>query len=410
VVDENVQSTRYRYLETIRRYAGDRLSESDETVAARQRHLAWCLDLAECAEPHWWDARQGELLETIDAEYENIRVALEWSLGVDPDAGAQLVGSLWPYWYLRRRITEGSRWLHAMIERPARDKTLRAKVLLGAGYIAHGRYEFDLGRSLAEESLSIFREIGDKRSVGWALDNLASLALMAGEVGQARAQLEESLANFQEVDFKPGIGKVLRDLGVAAEGDGDLDRAWSYYSASTTLLRGVQDCWNLGWSVRQLGVLAWLRGDHRQAKDSLFEALGLFRDIDARGDVAGLLRDLGNLTEQEGDHARARTLLQESLHLSREVGMRSATVKAIYSLGFHAVGVGAVTRGVQLLGAGAALLPLIALHGPERVAYDVSLAQARTVLGEEPFALAWSRGQAETLEQAVAYALEDNGG
>jgi hypothetical protein len=44
----------------------------------------------------------------------------------------------------------------------------------------------------------------------------------------------------------------------------------------------------------------------------------------------------------------------------------------------------------------------------ERAGHDQAIASARAVLGEDAFAMARAEGQAMTLEQAVAYALEEN--
>ena len=70
---------------------------------------------------------------------------------------------------------------------------------------------------------------------------------------------------------------------------------------------------------------------------------------------------------------------------------------------------GAPARGVTLLGAGAGGEGLIGtVHVPDvRAEAPGFLEQARAALGEAGYAAAWAAGQAMTLEQAVAYALED---
>src|SRR5207237_867951 len=75
----SAEPARYRFLETIRQYALDRLLESREAAAARQKHLAYFLGLAEQAEPHLRGRDQVRWLDRLEAEHDNLRAALEWS-------------------------------------------------------------------------------------------------------------------------------------------------------------------------------------------------------------------------------------------------------------------------------------------------------------------------------------------
>jgi predicted ATPase len=49
---EGEDTARYRMLETVRQYAEERLRAQGEAEAVRDHHLAWCVALAEEAEPH----------------------------------------------------------------------------------------------------------------------------------------------------------------------------------------------------------------------------------------------------------------------------------------------------------------------------------------------------------------------
>ena len=66
---------RYRLLETVRQYAKERLEEAGEKGQTRTRHLAFFVDLAEEASPHLMGPEQGEWLERLDLERENLLVA-----------------------------------------------------------------------------------------------------------------------------------------------------------------------------------------------------------------------------------------------------------------------------------------------------------------------------------------------
>ena len=119
IAEPAADGTRYRLLDTIRQYAADRLAELGGTEAARQRHAAAFLRLAE---------RQRDPA-VLDYEADNFRGALEWSLSRGNPAGPQLARALGEYWLYRGLVQEGRGWLErALTLRPA-DGHLRADLL-----------------------------------------------------------------------------------------------------------------------------------------------------------------------------------------------------------------------------------------------------------------------------------------
>ena len=68
--------TRYRMLETIRAYAGEKLDAAGERAAAEAAHAAFVLDLVEEAEPHIRRRDQLVWLARLRAEADEIDLAL----------------------------------------------------------------------------------------------------------------------------------------------------------------------------------------------------------------------------------------------------------------------------------------------------------------------------------------------
>ena len=87
---------RYRMLETVRRYARERLEEGDEVDAVRRRHAMFFLALAEEAEPAVEWGQLQERLERLETEHDNFRVALQWLLeqGEDTELGLRMGAAL----------------------------------------------------------------------------------------------------------------------------------------------------------------------------------------------------------------------------------------------------------------------------------------------------------------------------
>src|SRR5450755_1643648 len=96
-------------LETLRAYASDRLAESGESFSANAWMSEWAVNAAEQA-GEGFDRTVPDLRVAavwLDAEYGNLRQALDWSLDHDPLVGLRLAAELARWWRLRGRYGEG---------------------------------------------------------------------------------------------------------------------------------------------------------------------------------------------------------------------------------------------------------------------------------------------------------------
>ena len=174
ITTERGGQARYRRLETIRQYAREKLLESEESEAMRNRHLAYLLQLAEAAEPHLRRAEQVEWLRSLDPEIENFRAALEWALSKpSPEEVHRLAAALGRYWSLRGHWLEGAKWLTAALKWTAAEETqteraARARALYTDAMMADLLDDLDRIRSSAEASLALCQAVGDAWGTAFA--------------------------------------------------------------------------------------------------------------------------------------------------------------------------------------------------------------------------------------------------
>ena len=134
------EATRFRMLETVREYAAERLADAGEAAAARRAHAAWYRRLVETAPPA--GGADHELwLRRFDAEQDNLRAALDWSLGEGADPGTALVvaGRGWWYWWVTGQMAEGRRWLGRALAAAGTPPTRRPGRRRGERRAARGR-------------------------------------------------------------------------------------------------------------------------------------------------------------------------------------------------------------------------------------------------------------------------------
>jgi predicted ATPase/class 3 adenylate cyclase len=348
---EQGQETRYQLLETIRQYALERLAAS-EGATIRQQHLAYFVQLAERAEPNLRAFDMLVWLNRLEAELDNIRTALEWALETDVEAELRLAGALWWFWHIRSHGNEGCDWLERAlsietIERgeqpiwPARAM-ICGKALNVAGYLRLMQGETEKGAVCTAESLALFRELGPagKRGMAYALLNLGVAASHRPDIARAKSLSEESLALFREVGDKFGMAECLESLGDHALADGDPEHARTIWEEGLALRKEIGDRDGIALLYSMLGDLAFRHGDYQRAITLYQESLAGFREVGNKTYVARTLGALGEMAWAYGDYGQAATMAETALAISQE-----SRDELEVALAFHCLGTMAWVRG-----------------------------------------------------------------
>ena len=223
-------------LETIREYALDRLEADDDLDGARRRHADYYAGLAERANDQIDSPAQLTALDRLEAEHDNLRAALAWSLetpAADPASqgeraviGLRLVQALATFWYQHGHATEGRRWLQRAMDLASGDGGAPlARVAHGLGVLMDQQGEPDAARRMFERSLAIWRELGDRGQQARQLNSLGITYRHLGQLATARAFLEQSAAIARDIGSPVRLGAALTNLGQTESQAGNLDRA-----------------------------------------------------------------------------------------------------------------------------------------------------------------------------------------
>jgi predicted ATPase/DNA-binding SARP family transcriptional activator len=381
---------RYRLLEALREFASGQLSP-EERAALGRPHAVYFLALAEQAAPAVKGPERAQWLDRLEQEHDNLRAALDWSLGASPqerercELGLRLAAALAGFWFTRGFIREGRERLTAALARMDRWPELMAP-----GSVP--------GAPLVETDLDLWIKV---------LDGAGTLALAQNDFGTARALYEQRLALYERHDDPRGVLETLLHLGTVAGCEGSLAVARSFYEQSLALSRQLGDQTPMAQALSGLGGLAELEGDYPRAASYFEQGVPLAREVGAQSCLVWGLHAWGFVTWQQGDVDAGRALLEESLEMFREMGHRYGLARSLERLGGLALTLRQTERAARLYGAAASLREQIGSPlGPlGQAELDRDVAAIRTALGEPGFAHAWAEGRALTLEQALEYAL-----
>ena len=474
--EERSGSMRYSMLESIHQYALGRLAAAGEAAALHRRHMSWLLDFAGQADLAGPD--QAAWLDLLEADRDNFRAGLEWSLtpagpgdalartvapapnadqglaapppGPDPEQALALTGALAPFWLVRGPIALARTALDAALAAagPQADTRLRAIALDGAGQLAAVQADQDAQRRYQQESLAIWRELGDDVRIASTLSDLGSAAHFRGEYPMAQALHAEALELAERTGDAQQTGQALSGLGRLALHRGDLDQATVYYTQSMARFAGIGNLRRATLILGNLGVVAINSGDLALAEQRLTEHLENARRLGDHKLTSGALTNLGLVAYRAGDLDRAAGLHQQALELSEQLGDRRLAVVALGNLGlvaarrrnypaaaqFHlrslvlaeSVGerrsvaemleelaavesaAGNAARAATLFGASQAIREDIGapIAGPDRTRLNGARDAAAAALGEEAFSAAHQAGLRMSAEQAVALAKD----
>ncbi|MGH3147749.1 MAG: ATP-binding protein [Rubrobacter sp.] len=365
---------RYRMLEPVRQYALEELKESGEADQVLGRHAGHYLALAELAGPQikGWD--QGEWLDRLETESDNLRAAISRSAEAgDIETASRICWSIGMYWVMRARHSEGLRLMEQVLahaeDMPAGQ---RVRILWPMTVCIYGSRDNERLMVLSEEAVALARQAGDAHAEANMLGMAGFAALQLGDLDRAAGLLEESLALCRERELDWEAAQILTHLAVPPMRRGEYERAAGYAREALVITERIGDRLAGNIAIQMLAQAAWAAGDGEGATRYFRHSLELAYELADRVNSAYCLRALATVEETR----------DEPRHTARMLGAAEALLEA-------------------------AGVPTYAMSDHE---FHLDAEKAvREELGQEAWLTARDEGREMTFDQAVAYALEVDG-
>jgi predicted ATPase len=357
---------RLAMLETIREYASDQLAERGADRAA-QRHAHFFAELVEAIAEDLSTGRH-EAMEAIAADYSNIRQALGWLRTTEPPTFVGTVTHLSRFWIISAELDEGRRWLELAVA-AADSPDVRSTALGGLISVAFQQGDVERAEQLCQERLECCRALGDIAGVIRGTGTLGSIAAHRRDFATADALIAEAitLAENSGDDWAVATGLINR-MAVATE-SGDWPAAKTLSKEALIKAQEVGDEEGIAIALWSLGFFELREGRLEEARPWLAESLQVCVSLHATRRIADCLLALAVAAGENKEGERAARLLAKAETLRQETGGPWEGV----DIGLHA-------------------------NATHAVATQLATADA---------AVAWSQGEAMSLEAAVDYALAE---
>jgi predicted ATPase/class 3 adenylate cyclase len=334
---------RFRLLDTIREYAGERLADRGEALEIERRHRLAYVELARRAAPELRSADQRRWLDLLEREHDNLRAAIRRAIELpDPETALDLGYLLWRFWQQRGHLNEARSRLEEIEARPwARDDPLRwARLQEALGGVAYWHARMEDAARHYDEAQAYWETQDDPTELANALYNRSFADLLntmeivrsmpgrAGEVpaiaAEMRGRLERALPLYRAAGDRHGEGSVMWAIGTA---DYFVDRpadAEHWFVGSLAAFEEVGDETMAAWARHMQGTTELKLGKLDDARETLTRAI---RHFHAAGDVSGMILvhdDFSAHAAATGDFARAGRLRGAARALQATTGTNLA--------------------------------------------------------------------------------------
>ena len=412
VVGVGVGEPRFMMLETIREYATEKLEASGELDAISECHCEYFVRFAENAEEEIRGKEQLLWMRRLDAEQNNLRAALEWSLSRDDLAqkGLRLVGALSRYWQSRAYLIEGRQWCEQLLSKTEQSEPSieRVKALRTLAFMIFEQGNFVEARSILEQCLEMSRALSYDWGVASSLNGLGPVALWLGEYNLSLSFTQEALAIWRRLGHKTAIANALSLTGTILMLKEEHRAAQPPLDEALAIFRELGDDLGITSTLSEHGSVAFHRGEYDKARALLEESLSLARELGTDWMIAKCLARLGVIALRQGDARQAEALSQEGLDRFRKSGNKRWTRWYLVGLAEVARLRGMVRRASKLIGASEGAISAAGGHYEPGMRDEVEriIAAIRTELGDDSVAGLEAEGRAMSPEEVITYALE----
>jgi predicted ATPase/DNA-binding XRE family transcriptional regulator len=451
--EPHIEETRFNFLETIHEFAREKLKQSGEEIAIKNRHLAYFCQMAEQFEVEIEGKNQTAWLDRCEAELNNLHAALDWSLkeGADLETGTRLAASLGLFWYLHSHFLEGLERSKVFLQkvRDLGDEKTLAKLLFRTADLHLHRAEFDSALRLVKESVALCKKIEDMRLLAWALYVQGDICLAIHDLTAAEASLAESVDVCLATQYEAVQDISLLLLSTVLLRQGNLDRAHETIQEGLALANKLSDPWAIAAGLGTLGEILLKKKNYVEARLNFERSLEASHVVGDKFIIGGSLVNLAILTNIQGRFEESDRYAEEALSIFQLVGDETQQPLPLRIMGYASIQAGNLVRArilmresligytnLQDLGGQLACLISIAqcflaekdankavslcaladchirekhlkLQEPDEVAFGEVLKQSKKKLGSSKYQSAYKEGEGLKLEKTILELLDD---
>lgn len=409
LVVADVETRRFRLLESVRAFALEQLAAAGEAEVLAVRHARWVADLADRVVASW--ATSSDLSDTVDGELDNARTAIDWALSHDElslagrsiSGFAAVINRLLGQRELTCRLELILSRLDAELEPAVAVRVLRAL----AGAVSGSRRV-----EAAQRALTLAERCNDVLFIALSLGELSIGLYQTGRANEGRPHIERAVSVVRGHNLRGIYSFTLNMAGIIANECGDYERARQVYTEGLAVAEETGALDTVIAIRANMAENEFRMGDAKRALE-----LAIVAEDTARAECSNLrlVRALQNGVAYRlalGDFAAARSYALEALRLAIAGSYDFHVGILIQHLATVAAQNGDPRRAAQLCGYVDAWYQAegLAREFSEQFGYDILMAALRKNLNEAEIRTYASEGAVLSAADASAAALACDSG
>jgi predicted ATPase/class 3 adenylate cyclase len=319
---------RFTLIESVWHYAREKLGESGEMDAMRDRHLDYFLGIVEEAEPQLAGPEPAGWVRRLATDSLNLRFALEHA--ADRKGGGEtalrLVAGLERFWEICGNLEEAGRHAEAVLARAdaAEHPEWQARALTCAGRIAWAHDRYEDGLRYFKRAREILEARRDPMLLGTLNASEGFLAFSVGDIDGAKHCFEQTAEIGSATGDRRLIAMVEAARGSIAAHEGRIEEAFELKSRALGMFRELGDKWIVGYSLWGLAQVALALGRPAPAREALREWAQIAREVGNRWSAPYLLQLLADTARLDGKPELAARLFGAAEQQRETLGVRFA--------------------------------------------------------------------------------------
>ena len=323
----------YEMLETVRAYATLQLTESGERDDVMEALARYCAGEASLAADGLVGPAQAQWLDHVRDDLENYRVALRWLIERGRPAEAAVIAwGLKYFWLIRGYAAEGLEWCQAILNMPSLPPAVELKALEAAAVLWYTQGELERARAGLTRALGLASAC-DAGTAVWAEDLSARVEHARGNLNEAHDRFAVAVEGFRSRGIAWGMGNALSGMASVALAAGDVGQAEHLLDAAMPVLRQAGP-WFLTWALHVRAIVAVRRGNAEYAIALARESLTCIRDLQDKYAFAYTLIPLVAAAVLKGDDEWAAQILGARDAVRDRTGA-TVVLKLVHDLQMH---------------------------------------------------------------------------
>lgn len=332
VNQENGNPTRYYLHETIRQYAREKLIESDEYMKWHNKHRDVYLAFVERTEPEFIRAQQKKYLDAMEAEIDNLRSAIRWSIENDhAEQALRFCSASINFWNRRGHAAEAVVLCKDTLNSIQKNDNIKTTALYASVVAEVWWFKRILEPMMPRSDKSILASLIDVREVFEALNDYDSVGsviafislweyfVKINDFDAAENCIHAYHKRVKQAGYLWGIANSKWPMGYLLIAKGDVVSGLAWLQDALNLYVQIGDVWSAQQISNATMYFKILRGELDEAMELSKQLLLFYDDYGDLYGVSSIYLWMGDIALVQGQYEVARQNYSSAADCAREI-------------------------------------------------------------------------------------------